>query len=107
MEKSMRRCYDYVTGKSKFVRSCHTFQKRVWLHYFVKIRGPTRELLILKAEIKDKLNVLINICAPNNDKDITNFLNYPRTILQNENLENEGNTNYRGKNKLFAESSPR
>ena len=84
MEIWMRRCYDYVTLKSKFVRSCHTFQKRVWLHYVVKIRRPT--------EIKDKLNVLINIYAPNiNDKDITNFLNYPRTILQNENLEDEEN----------------
>ena len=47
--------------------------------------------MILKAEIKDKLNVLINIYAPNNDKDITNFLNNPRTILQNENLEDEEN----------------
>ena len=84
MEIWMWRCYDYVTLKSKFVRSCHTFQKRVWLHYVVKIRRPT--------EIKDKLNVLINIYAPNiNDKDITNFLNYPRTILQNENLEDEEN----------------
>ena len=45
MEKSMGRCYDYVTRKSNFVRSCHTLiQKTVWLHYFVKIRGPTGEL---------------------------------------------------------------
>ena len=90
MEIWMWRCYDYVTLKSKFVRSCHTFQKRVWLHYVVKIRRPT--------EIKDKLNVLINIYAPNiNDKDITNFLNYPRTILQNENLEDEENIIIGGK----------
>ena len=89
MEIWMGRCYDYVTRRSKFVRSCHTFQKRVWLHYVVKIRRPT--------EIKDKLNVLINIYAPNNDKDITNFLNYPRTILQNENLEDEENIIIAGK----------
>ena len=45
MEKSMGRCYDYVTRKSNFVRSCHTLiQKTVWLHYFVKIRGPNGEL---------------------------------------------------------------
>ena len=78
---------------------CHTevqicaelpyFSKRVWLHYVVKIRRPT--------EIKDKLNVLINIYAPKNDKDITNFLNYPRTILQNENLEEEENIIIAGK----------
>lgn len=34
----------------------------------------------------DKLCVLINIYAPNKDKDIVNFLNNLRTILQNENL---------------------
>ena len=33
----------------------------------------------------------LNIYAPNDDKDITNFLNNPRTILQNENLEDEEN----------------
>ena len=41
--------------------------------------------------------MLINIYAPNNDKDITNFLNYPRTILQNENLEDEENIIIAGK----------
>ena len=54
-----------------------------------KFEDPLGSYLILKAEIKDKLNVLINIYAPNNDKDITNFLNNPRTILQNENLEDK------------------
>ena len=97
MEIWMGRCYDYVTRKSKFVRSCPTFQKRVWLHYFVKIRGPTRELFDPEGGDQDKLNVLINIYAPNNDKDITNFLYYPRTILQNENLEDEENIIIGGK----------
>ena len=41
--------------------------------------------------------MLINIYAPKNDKDITNFLNYPRTILQNENLEDEENIIIGGK----------
>ena len=62
-----------------------------------KFEDPLGSYLILKAEIKDKLNVLINICAPNNDKDITNCLNYPRTIIQNENLEDEGNIIIGGK----------
>ena len=56
-----------------------------------KFEDPLGSYLILKAEIKDKLNVLIIIYAPNNDKDITNFLNNPRTILLNENLEDEEN----------------
>ena len=62
-----------------------------------KFEDPLGSYLILKAEIKDKLNVLINIYAPNNDKDITNFLNNPRTILQNENLEDEENIIIGGK----------
>ena len=62
-----------------------------------KFEDPLGSYLILKAEIKDKLNVLINIYAPNNDKDITNFLYYPRTILQNENLEDEENIIIGGK----------
>ena len=62
-----------------------------------KFEDPLGSYLILKAEIKDKLNVLINIYAPNNDKDITNFLNNPRTILQNENLEDKENIIIGGK----------
>ena len=52
---------------------------------------PLGRYLILKAEIKDKLYVLINIYARNKDKDIITFLNNLRTILQNENLEDEEN----------------
>ena len=62
-----------------------------------KFEDPLGSYLILKAEIKDKLNVLINIYAPNHDKEITNFLNNPRTILQNENLEDEENIIIGGK----------
>ena len=56
-----------------------------------KIEDPLGRYLILKAEIKDKLYVLINIYAPNKDKDIITFLNNLRTLLQNENLEDEEN----------------
>ena len=56
-----------------------------------KLEDPLGRYLILKAEIKDKLYVLINIYAPNKDKDIITFLNNLRTILQNENLEDEEN----------------
>ena len=62
-----------------------------------KFEDPLGSYLILKAEIKDKLNVLIIIYTPNNDKDITNFLNNPRTILQNENLEDKENIIIGGK----------
>ena len=73
------------------------FKKRFDCTILSKFEDPLGSYLILKAEIKDKLNVLINIYAPNNDKDITNFLNNPRTILQNENLEDEENIIIGGK----------
>ena len=47
--------------------------------------------MILKAEIKDKIYVLINIYAPNKDKDTVDFLNNLRMILHNENLDDEDN----------------
>ena len=40
-----------------------------------KFEDPLGRYLILKAEIKEKLYVLINIYAPNKDKDIITFLN--------------------------------
>ena len=73
------------------------FKKRFDCTILSKFEDPLGSYLILKAEIKDKLNVLINIYAPNHDKDITNFLNNPRTILQNENLEDEENIIIGGK----------
>ena len=73
------------------------FKKEFDCTILSKFEDPLGSYLILKAEIKDKLNGLINIYAPNNDKDITNFLNYPRTILQNENLEDEENIIIGGK----------
>ena len=73
------------------------FKKRFDCTILSKFEDPLGSYLILKAEIKDKLNVLINIYAPNHEKDITNFLNNPRTILQNENLEDEENIIIGGK----------
>ena len=57
--------------------------------FLSKFENPLGRCLILKAEIKDKLYVLINIYAPNKDKDIITFPNNLRTILQNENLGDE------------------
>jgi len=47
--------------------------------------------IILKAEIKDKIYVLINIHAPNKDKDIVAFLTKLLITLQNEDLDSENN----------------
>ena len=48
--------------------------------------------MILKAEIKEKLYVLINIYAPSNKHtNIASFLDNLRTIVQNENLDDEDN----------------
>ena len=47
--------------------------------------------IIVKAVMQDKTYVLINIYAPNKDKDLTNFFKNLYAILQKENLESEEN----------------
>ena len=47
--------------------------------------------IIVKAVIKDKSYVLINIYVPNNDKDLINFFKNLFEILQKENLESKEN----------------
>ena len=56
-----------------------------------KILDPVGRFVILKAEIKDKKYVLINIYAPNKDIDTVEFLNNLRMILHNENLDEADN----------------
>ena len=50
-----------------------------------------RRYVIVKAVIQDKTYVLINIDAPNKDKDLINFFKNLFAILQKENLESEEN----------------
>ena len=45
--------------------------------------------IILKAEIKNKIYVLVNIYAPNKDKEIVTFLNKLVIALKNEDLDSE------------------
>ena len=56
-----------------------------------KILEPQGRYIILKAEIKDKMYVLINIYAPNKDTCITKFLNTLLFTLRKENLDEEEN----------------
>ena len=56
-----------------------------------KIVDPEGRYLILKACIQDKDYVLINVYAPNKDKDELNFFNNLRSILKNENLDSVDN----------------
>ena len=67
------------------------FKKGVDCTVHSKILDPLGRCVILKAEIKEKLYVLINIYAPNKHTNIASFLNNLRTILQNENLDDEDN----------------
>ena len=48
-------------------------------------------IIILKADIKDKTHVLINVYVPNKDKDLVSFFNNLLAILQRENLGTEDN----------------
>ena len=54
-----------------------------------KIVDPLGRYIILKAVIKETSYVLINLYAPNKDKEIINFLKNLVIILRNENLDSE------------------
>ena len=56
-----------------------------------KIIDPLGRYIILKAEIKDKIYVLINIYAPNKDKDSFKFFADLLAKLKNETLDEEEN----------------
>ena len=56
-----------------------------------KILDPLGCFIIFKADIKDKTYVLINVYAPNKDKDIISFFNNLLATLQEENLDSEDN----------------
>ena len=67
------------------------FRKGVDCVIHSKILDPLGRYIILKAAIKDKIYILINIYAHNKDKDITRFFNNLLTTLQNESLDEEEN----------------
>ena len=54
-----------------------------------KILDPSRRYIILKAEIEDKMYVLINIYAPNKDTNIVNFLNNLLMTLRQNDFDEE------------------
>ena len=68
----------------------------MYLFIHSKILGPVGCYVILKAEIKDKMYLLINIYAPNKDTNIVEFLKDLGTTLQKENLDEEENTIFGG-----------
>ena len=55
-----------------------------------KILDPLGRFITLKADIKDKTYVLINVYAPNKDKDLISFFNNLLAMLQ-RNLDTEDN----------------
>ena len=56
-----------------------------------KILDPLGHFIILKAEIADTTYVLINIYAPNKDKEIVKFFKDLTAVLKKENLDTEEN----------------
>ena len=61
-----------------------------------KILDPLGLFIILKAEIADTTYVLINIYAPNKDKEIVKFFKDLTAVLKKENLDSEENNYYCG-----------
>ena len=64
-------------------------KKGVEVIVYAKIVNPQRRFNILKAEFNYNLYVLINVYAPNKDKDSVKFLEALRTTLRTENLDIE------------------
>ena len=56
-----------------------------------QIGDTSGRYIVVKAAIKDKINVLVNIFAPNKDEDIIKFLKNVLTKLQTENVDSEEN----------------
>lgn len=56
-----------------------------------KILDPLGRYIILKAQIQEKTYILINVYAPNKDKDLVKFFDNLFSILTNENLDSEDN----------------
>ena len=56
-----------------------------------KFLDPQGRYIILKAEIRDKTFVLINVYAPNKNMELTHFFTNILTLLQKENLDSETN----------------
>ena len=63
------------------------FKKGVDCTIRSKIVDALGRYIILKAEINDKLYLLINIYVPNKDKHIIDFFNNLLLTLQKENLD--------------------
>ena len=63
------------------------FKKGVDCIIHSKILDPGGRYVILKAEIKDNMSLLINIYAPNKDTNIVEFLKDLGTTLRKENLD--------------------
>ena len=66
-------------------------KKGVGVTVHSEIIDPQGRFIVLKVEFNDNIYVLINVYAPNKDKDIVTFLEALRTTLQTENLDAEEN----------------
>ena len=56
-----------------------------------KISDPSGRFIILKVIIEENVYILVNIYAPNKDKEIIKFLDDLITVTRKENLDEEEN----------------
>ena len=78
-------------GSSNLLRVTILFKNGIYCSINHKIADSEGRYIILKACIQDKDYVLINVYAPNKDKDQVNFFHKLLSILQNENLDSVDN----------------
>ena len=55
------------------------------------VPDPLGRFVISKVQVDNKVSVLVNIYAPNKNKDSVLFFKKLRTLLQTENLDSEEN----------------
>ena len=67
------------------------FKRGVDYKVHSKFLDPQGRYIILKAEIRDKTFVMINVYAPNKNMELTHFFTNILTLLQKENLDSETN----------------
>ena len=61
------------------------------IQFYRQLEIPSVVLFILKIQIDDKVYVLVNIYAPNKDKDLIQFFRKLHGLLQMEDLDSEEN----------------
>ena len=80
-----------MNGVAKYFSHMEALIHAVLQYWSETTRDPLGRFIILKIQIDDKVYVLVNIYAPNKDKDLIQFFRKLHGLLQMEDLDSEEN----------------